>query len=100
MRGLERAGRKNDFPARSNLLDFLALAVFDPDRAFAFEKNPGGVRIGFDAQIGTLAHVRMQVAPRGAPALAIVLCQLVGAEAFLLIGIEIVAQPELRLARR
>src|ERR1700694_5752424 len=41
----------------------------------------------------------MNVAACRAPALAVLLCDLVGAEAFLLLGVEVVADAELGLAR-
>ena len=55
--------------------------------------------LGLDAQIGARRHEGVDVAARRAPALAVLLRHLVGAEAFLLLGIEILADAELRLAR-
>ena len=43
--------------------------------------------------------MRMEIGARGAPAFAILLGQLVDAEAFLLLAVEIVAHRQLRLAR-
>ena len=43
--------------------------------------------------------MRVNIAARRAPALAVLLRDLVGAEAFLLLGVEILADAELRLAR-
>ena len=57
------------------------------------------MRVGLDAQIGARCHVGVNVAARRAPALAVLLRDLVGAEAFLLLGVEILADAELRLAR-
>ena len=57
------------------------------------------MRQRLDAQIGALADVRMHIGARRAPALAIMLRHLVDAEAFLLLGIEVLAHAELRLLR-
>ena len=79
--------------------DILALAVFDADRTLALDQDAGGVRLRLDAQIGARCHEWMDVAACRAPALAIVLGNLVGAEAFLLLGVEVLADAELSLAR-
>ena len=78
----------------------LALPVFDADRALAFEQDAGGVRAGLDAQIGAAADMRMEIGARRAPAFAVLLRHLVDAEAFMLLGIEILADPELALPAR
>ena len=77
----------------------LALPVFDADRALAFEQDAGGMRAGLDAQIGAAAHMRMDVGARRTPAFAVLLRHLIDAEAFMLLGIEVLADPELALAR-
>src|SRR6266403_71597 len=99
LRALKRAGGKDHFAAGADLPDILALAVLDADRALALEQDAGGLRLGLDAQIRARCHEWMDVAACRAPALAVVLGDLVGAEAFLLLGVEVFANPELRLAR-
>ncbi len=84
----------NDRPAK-----FLALAVLDTDRALALEQDAGGLRLGLDAQIRARCHEWMDVAACRAPAFAVLLGDLVGAEAFLLLGVEVLADAELSLAR-
>ena len=49
LRGLECAGRDDDLAPGADLLQRLALPVFDADRALAFEQDAGGVRAGLDA---------------------------------------------------
>src|SRR5712691_825730 len=44
--------------------------------------------------------MRMDIGPRGAPAFAVFLRHLIEAEAFVILGIEILADPKLGLARR
>src|SRR4051812_24109714 len=100
MRCLERAGRKDHFATGAQPAKLLALPIFDTYGALAFEQDAGGMRRGFDPQIGARSHVWMDISPRGAPAFAVFLRDLVDAEAFLLLGIEILADPELGLARR
>ncbi len=100
MRRLERAGGDDDLAAGADLLCLVALPVFDADRALAFEQDAARLRIGLDAQIGARGHVGMNIGPRRAPAFAVLLRDLIDAEAFMLLGIEILADPELRLARR
>ena len=78
----------------------LPCAVFDTDRALALEQDAGGVRVGLDAQIGAVAHMRMDIGARRAAAFAVLLRHLVDAEAFMLVGIEILAQAKLRFLRR
>ena len=99
LRGLERAGGDDHLAPRADLLQLLALPVFDADRALAFEQDAGGVRAGLDAQIGAAADMRMDIGARRTPAFAVLLRQLVDAEAFMLFGIEVLADPELALAR-
>jgi hypothetical protein len=96
---LERAGRDDYLAPRVDLPDLLALVVFDADRALALEQDAGGVGEGFDAEIGTLADVRMHVGARGAPAFAALLRHLVDAEAFVILGVKVLADPELGLLR-
>ena len=99
MRRLERAGGDDDLAAGADLLGLVALPVFDADRAFAFEQDTARLRIGFDPQIGTRGHVRMDIGPCRAPAFAVLLGDLIDAEAFMLLAIEILADPELGLTR-
>src|SRR5258708_6001862 len=96
--GLERAGGKDHFGARADLPGFLALPVFDADRALALEQDTRRLRMGLGAQIRARAQMGMDIAARGAPALAVLLCDLVAAEALLLLGVEIVTDAKLRLA--
>ena len=100
LRGLERARRADDFAAGTNLAGLCALPVFDPDCALAFEQNAGRLRSGLDAQIGAGCQMRMDIGPRGAPAFAVLLRHLIEAEAFVILGIEILTDPKLGLARR
>jgi len=58
-----------------------------------------GMMIPFDPQIVAPPDIGMQIGARRAPALAIFLSQLIDAEAFLILAVEIVAQGHLRLAR-
>ena len=44
--------------------------------------------------------MRMDIGPRGAPAFAVSLRHLIDAEAFVILGIEILADPKLGFARR
>src|SRR5262245_28248503 len=76
----------------------LALHLFDADGALALEDDARGLRQRLHAQIGPVADMRMDIAARRAPALAIVLRHLVDAEPLLLGAVEIVADAELRLA--
>ena len=55
--------------------------------------------MGLDAQIGAASHVRVDIGARGAAAFAVLLRQLIDAEALMLVGIEILAQAELRFLR-
>ena len=57
------------------------------------------MRPRLDAQIRALVHVGLQIGARRAPALALVLRHLVAAEPFVVLGIEVLADAELRLAR-
>src|SRR3954471_20297562 len=98
MRRLECAGRDNDLASGAQAAQLLALAIFDADRALAFEQDTGGVREGFDLEVGARPNVRVDVAAGRAPALAVFLGDLIGAEAFLLLGIEILPEAELRFA--
>ena len=50
-------------------------------------------------RLARLVHMRMDIGARRAPALAVLLRHLVDAEAFMLVGIEILADAELRFAR-
>ena len=99
LRGLERAGGHDHLAPGAELLQFLALAVFDADRALAFEQDAGGMRAGLDAQIGAAAHMGVDIGARRTPAFAVFLRHLVDAEAFMVVGIEILAQAELRFLR-
>ena len=99
LRALKRAGGKDHFAADANLPDILALAVLDTDRSLALEQDAGGLRLGLDAQIRARCHEWVDVAACRAPAFAVLLGDLVGAEAFLLLGVEVLADAELRLAR-
>jgi len=88
-----------DFAAGADLLYRFALPVFDAHRALALKQDAGGLRAGLDAQIGARRQMRMDIGPRRAPALAVFLRHLIDAEAFVILGIEILADPELRFAR-
>ena len=95
LRRLERAGGNDHLAPRADLLQLLALAIFDADRALALEQDARRLRLGFDAQIGAAAHMRMDIGARRAPAFAVLLRHLVDAEAFVFLGIEILAQAKL-----
>src|SRR6185312_7287218 len=99
LRGLKRAGRQDYFAAGADQFPFLALPVFDADGALALEQDARRPRAGFDAQIRPRCEMRVDIAARRAPALAVLLGDLVDAETFLLLAIEILADPKLRLAR-
>ncbi len=99
LRRLERAGREDDLaPARSTFFSLPCMYSTATAR-LPSKMMRGGVCLRLDAQVGPAAHVRMDVAARRAPAFAIPLGHLVDAEAFLLGAVEIVADPELGLAR-
>src|SRR5438034_7436628 len=81
LRGLERAGGHDYLAPSADLLYFLALPVFDADRALAFEQDAGGMAMGLDAQIGAISPVRATIGARGAATFAVLLRQLIDAEA-------------------
>ena len=89
---LERAGGKDHF-AGADLPRLIALTVFDPTARLSSNR----IRVAC-AWISTRRLARGYGA-RGAPALAVLLYDLIAAEAFLLFGIEVVADAELRRAR-
>src|SRR5471032_2217198 len=99
MRGLKCAAGQDHFAAGANFPGLLALAVFDAGRALALEQNARGLRVGLDPQIGARRHERMNIAARRTPAFAVLLRHLISTEAFLLLGIKVVADAELGLAR-
>jgi hypothetical protein len=99
MRAMKRARRQDHLAAGAQLADLLALPVLDADRALALEQDARGMRLRLHPQVGTVCDVRMNIAARRAPALAILLRHLVGAETFLLFGVKILADAELRLTR-
>src|SRR5215510_3078828 len=99
MRRLKRAGGEDHLAPGAQHLLLLALHVLDADGALALEDDARGLRQNLHAQIGPVAHMRMDIAARRAPALAFVLRYLVDAEPLLLGAVEIVADAELRLAR-
>src|ERR1700694_1990304 len=99
MRRLERTGGDDDFAAGAGLLSLAALPVFDADRALAFEQDAARLRIGLDPQVGARGHVRVDIGPCRAPAFAVLLGDLIDAEAFMVLAIEILADPELGLTR-
>ncbi len=96
LRRLERAGGYDHFAAGANLLPLMAFDIFDPDRALALEQDSGGMRERFDTQIRARGDMRMHIGARRAPALAVFLRHLVDPEAFMVLGIEVLAQMELR----
>jgi hypothetical protein len=55
--------------------------------------------MGLDAQIGAGGHMGVDIGPRRAPAFAVPLRHLIDAETLVILGIEILANPELRLSR-
>ncbi|MEH2558577.1 hypothetical protein V1286_006106 [Bradyrhizobium algeriense] len=55
--------------------------------------------MGLDAQIGAVSHMRVDIGARGAATFAVLLRQLIDAEALVLVGVEILAQPKLRFLR-
>src|SRR5207248_419073 len=84
----------------ANLFGLFALPVLDAHRALALEQDAGRLRIGLDAQIRARSHEGMDIAARRAPAFAVLLGDLVDAQAFLFVGVEILAYAELGLAHR
>ena len=62
-------GEVTRFPALSEA-QLLALPVFDADGALALEQDACRMRLRLHAKVGTFSDVRMDVAARGAPALA------------------------------
>ena len=74
--------------------------MVDADRALAFEQDAGGLRMGLDAQVRAGCHVGVDIRPRRAPAFAVPLGDLIEPETFMVLGVEILADPKLRLARR
>ena len=99
LRRLQRAGAEDDFTAGAQLADSVILLVFDADGAAALEQNFSHARAAFDPQIIAPPDMGLKIGARRAPALAIFLSQLIDAEAFLILAVEIVAQGHLRLAR-
>src|SRR5258708_40361269 len=86
LRGLERAGGKDHFAAGAGLPGFLALPVFDADRALALEQDTRRLRMGLGAQVRARAPMGMGITARGAPTLAVLLRDPVAAQAFPLPG--------------
>ena len=99
LRRLERAGGQDHLAPRADRLLLLALHVFDADGALALEQNLRRLRRRLDLEIAAVADMRMHIGARRAPALAVVLRHLVGAESFVIFGVEILADAELRLLR-
>src|SRR6185437_11191303 len=99
LRRLERAGGQDHLAPRADDFLLLALDKFDADRALALEQNARALRACLDLEIRAARHERMDIAARRAPALAVLLRELVGAEPLLLGAVEIVADAQLRLAR-
>src|SRR5262245_61841932 len=62
-------------------------------------QDAGGMSMGLDAQIGSACHMRVDIGACGAAAFAVLLRQLIDAEALMFVGIEILAQAELRFLR-
>ena len=83
MRGFHRAGGQDDFAVATGFARDAALGVGDADRALAFQQNRGGHRLGDQGQIAARPG-RFQKRARGGPAFAVLLGDLVVAEAFLL----------------
>src|SRR5262249_6190453 len=79
LRRLERPGSQDHLAAGAQHLLLLALGVFDADGALALEDDARSLRLRLDAQIRPALHMRMDIAARRAPALAIVLRHLVDA---------------------
>ncbi len=100
LRRLKGAGGQDDLAPCADGFLLLALHVFDADGALALEQNLRRLRRCFDPQIIAIADMRMHIGARRAPALAIILRHLIGAEAFMIFRVEILANAELRLLRR
>ena len=82
VRRLDGSGGDDDFLVAAGFLGDAVLCVSDADGAFAVEHDFRGVGVGFDAQIRTGAD-RIEKAARGGPAFAVLLRDLIIAEAFL-----------------
>src|ERR1700742_5009088 len=100
LRRLERAGGEDDLAPRADRLLLFPLHVLDADGALAFEQYLRRLRRRLDLEIAAVADMRMHIGARRAPALAVLLRHLIGAEPFMVFGIEILANAELRLLRR
>ncbi len=100
LRGLERAEAEDHLAPGTHLADLASAPIRHADRASAIKEQARGMGRGLDLQILAAVHERMNVAARCAPALAVLLGDLIDAEAFLLLAVEIVADPELGFARR
>src|SRR5581483_9393989 len=98
LRRLERTGAEDHLAPRADRLRLLALPILDADRPLALKEYFRRACKRLDAQIGAAIHVRMHIGARRAPALAILLRQLVDPEPFMVLGIEILADAVLRFA--
>src|SRR5260370_7143844 len=63
LRGLERAGGKDHFAARADLPGFLALPVFDADRALGLEQATPRPRMALRTLILARALMVMAISP-------------------------------------
>src|SRR5260364_287504 len=88
LRCLKRAGGEDHLAPAADLLDLLALAIFDADRALAVEQDQRGLRRGLDPEIAPRAEMRLDVSACSTPALAIALRDLIQSKTFLGLGIE------------
>ena len=94
LRRLQRAAREQHFAARQQPATLAALQDLGADRAPSLEQDAQHPGAGLDAQVRPSADVRVQIAPRRAPAFAFVLGDLVAAEPFLLGAVEVVVERE------
>ena len=88
LRRVDRAAAENDLAARlGDLLDPM-LEIFNADRALAFEQHPRRQGSRLDAEVGAL-HRRMQIGHRRRTSLTVLHSQLVVADTFLLLCIDV-----------
>ena len=99
LRRLQRAGREYDFTPRAQRADLATLPHLDADRARAVEQDAQHLRVRLDRQVVAAADVRQQVRARCAPPFAVLLRDLVEADAFLLRAVEIVGERQAGLPR-
>ena len=99
LRGAKHATRQNDTAPRADHLGLSVLQIGDTPSAAIFEQYTFGGNTGQDVEIG-IARLVAQERPRGSPALAALLRDLVQADAFLPRAVEIVVTRDLQARPR